>query len=70
MALDEIVLMDGLNHPSIIELLFCSIDNRSHWVIGMKLMENGSLRSYTEKKSNTVLGPNNGMVLFSGFGAK
>ena len=54
MALDEIVLMDGLNHPSIIELLFCSIDNRSHWVIGMKLMENGSLRSYTEKKSNIV----------------
>ena len=54
MALDEIILMGGLNHQNIIELIFCGIDTRNHWVIGMNLMENGSVRSYVQKKSNTV----------------
>ena len=46
--------MNDLNDAFVMKLLFYSVDLRNHYVIGMPLMENGSLEDYLRNESNII----------------
>ena len=55
LALEEIDIMNKLRGENVMSLLFISIDDRNHIVIGMEFMSNGSIEDYIKNGDNDIL---------------
>ena len=54
MVKEELRTMCDLDNKFVMKLLFYSVDSRKHCVIGMSLMENGSLEDYLKNEEHTI----------------
>ena len=54
LALEELDIMNKLKNENVMSLVFISIDDRNHVVIGMDFMVNGSIEDYIKNPSASV----------------
>ena len=50
LALEELDIMNKLKNENVMSLVFISIDDRNHIVIGMDFMVNGSIEDYIKNE--------------------